>query len=221
MKLPNNKLIVMDNPDKTWHERWYKNRNLLNICHPSRICLLARPNSGKTNVIKNLLLRQHPPFEEVFVVHCDPESTQEYDDIDCEMLSHIPEPEEWDETKKTCVILDDLEYKSMDKQQRRCLDRLFGYVSTHKNCSVYLTSQDPFVVPPIVRRCSSVFILWRSPDLDSLANLSRKSGLKSHDLKNIFKNLMHEKHDSLWIDLTPGSPAPLRKNGYEIIERDE
>ena len=41
-------------------------------------------------------MRQHPPFEEIKVIHCDGNYTQEYNDLECEMLDSIPEPEEWE-----------------------------------------------------------------------------------------------------------------------------
>ena len=218
-KLPN-KIIALPNEDKNFHEKWYKNRNLLNFPHPFRSVIMGKPNVGKTTVIKNIVMRQHPPFEEIKVIHCDGEYTKEYDDLDCEFLDQIPNPEDWEGLNKTCVILDDLEYKLMDKEQKRALDRLFGYVSTHKNISVMLTAQDGFNIPPIVRRCSTLFILWKSNDMDSLSQISRKSGMKTDEMKNVFKHICNEPRDSLWIDLTSNTPAPLRKNGFEILEKN-
>ena len=220
-KLPN-KIIALPNADKEFHEKWYNNRSLLNFPHPFRSVITGPPNVGKTTIIKNILMRQHPPFEEVFIIHCDGNFTQEYDDLEgCQFLDEIPSPEQWEGEKKSCVILDDLEYKLMSKEQKRSLDRLFGYVSTHKNISVMLTAQDAFNIPCIVRRCSNLFIFWKSTDMDSLAQISRKSGLKSDEMKNIFKHVCNEHRDSLWIDLTYKRPAPLRKNGFQIIERNE
>ena len=51
--------------------------------------------------------------------------------------------------------------------------------------------------------------------------IARKSGLKPNDFKYMFDNLMTEQRDSLWIDMTSGSPYPLRKNGFEIITKEE
>jgi len=218
-RLPN-KLIALPNADKAFHEKWYKGRNMLNICHPVRCVALGPPNVGKSTVVKNLILRQEPPFEEIFVIHCDSGYTREYDDLGkVEMLSEIPDPEDWEGLKKTLVVLDDLEFKGMSKHQKRCLDRLFGYVSTHKNISCILCSQDPFNVPPIVRRCSNLWVLWKGNDLDSMANVARKSGMKASDLKYMFDNLLPEHRDSLWIDSTAGTPYPLRKNGFTIIKK--
>ena len=224
------KIIALPNADKKFHEKWTPGRDLLNITHPFRALFLGPPNCGKSTTVKNILLRADPPFEEIFVIHCDPEFTQEYDDLynynskgerddSIHLLKDIPAPEDFEGLVKTLVICDDLELKELSKDQRRALDRLFGFVSTHKNISVCLCSQDPFNVPPIVRRCSNLFVLWRLVDMDSMAMTTRKTGLESGTLKRIFNKLMNEPKDSLWIDLTERSPAKLRKNGYEIIQK--
>jgi len=219
-KLPN-EIIALPNIDKAFHEKWTKSRNMLNIPHPWRGVLLGPPNCGKGTVVKNLLLRADPPFEEVFCIHCDPAYTKEWDDIGAVMMDKIPEPDEWEGRVKTLVILDDLEFKGMSKNQRRCLDRLYGFVSTHKNISVALCSQDTFNVPPIVRRCSNLWVLWRCPDLDAMSVCARKTGMQSKDFNAIFRELMMNGHDSLWLDMTSKSPYPKRKNGYSLIKKAE
>lgn len=215
-KLPN-RIIDIPNPDKLFHEKWFKNRNMLNIPHPFRCVLLGPPNTGKTLMVKNLLLRANPPFKKVYIIHCDPDFTQEYDDIEGEFLKFIPSPQEWEGKEKTMIILDDLEFNFMPKDQKRNLDRLFGNVSTHKNISVCLCSQDPFSVPNIVRKCSNLWILWKVSDLDELGVVARRTGFKSSSFKSLFKDIITGPHDSLWIDKTKDSPFPLRKNGFENI----
>ena len=93
------------------------------------------------------------------------------------------------------------------------LSRLFAFASTHKNISCYLAAQDPFNVPPIVRRTSNLIVLWPGHDMDSMSNVARKSGMLGKEMKRIFSTFVNEK-DSLWIDMTDKSPYPLRKNGY-------
>ena len=157
----------------------------------------------------------------MFVIHCDPDYTQEYDDVEVVMLAKIPAPEEWEGKVKTLVILDDLEFKGMDKDQKRNLDRLFGFVSTHKHISCILCSQDPFNVPPIVRRCSNLWVLWRCPDLDAMSTCARKTGMKASNFNTIFNQLNLNGHNSLWLDMTSKSPYPMRKNGYTLITKQE
>ena len=219
-RLPN-ELLIMANQDKLFHEKWKRGRDMLNIPHPFRCVCLGPPNCGKGLVIKNILLRAKPAFEEVYIIHCDPEYTKEWDDVGGEMMSKIPPPESWEGKVKTLVILDDLEFKGMDKDERRNLDRLFGFVSTHKNISIILAAQDTFNVPPIVRRCSNLWVLWKMSDMDSLANTARKTGMKASNFNTIFNELMMNSHDSLWIDSTSGTPYPLRKNGYTIIQKED
>lgn len=217
-KLPN-EILAIPCADKAFHESWTKGRNKLNIPHPFRCVALGPPNSGKSTIVKNLLLRAKPQFEEVFVIHCDPEYTQEYDDVGAVMLADIPAPNEWEGAVKTLVVLDDLEFKNMSKDQKKNLDRLFGFVSTHKNISVILCSQDPFSVPPMVRRCSNLWVLWKLADIDAMSICARKTGLKSGSFNTLFNTLNISGHNSLWIDMTNKSPYPLRKNGYTVIEK--
>ena len=215
-------LLPLSNPDKDFHERWSKGRNMLDLPHPFRGVLLGPPNCGKSTTVKNILIRAHPAFEAVTVIHCDPEHTKEYADLGdaCVIRGDIPGPAEWSADVKQLVIIDDLEVKSLGKEQMRNLDRLFGYVSTHKNISVVLCSQDAFNVPPIVRRCSNLWVLWRGPDLDAMACVARKSGLTAKDLKRIFDSFTSDK-DSVWIDRTSGTPYPLRKNAFLGLKKRE
>lgn len=219
-RLPN-QIIAIPNADKAFHEKWKEGRNMLNIPHPFRAVLLGPPNCGKTTLVKNLILRAKPQYEKVVVIHCDPTYTAEYEDVGGEMMDEIPAPQDWEGEEKTLVVLDDLEFKGMNKEQKRNLDRLFGFVSTHKNISCVLCSQDPFNVPACVRRCSNLFILWRMKDVDALATCARKTGMKSNSFNTIFNDLMLQPNDSLWLDMTDRSPYPMRKNGYEVIQREE
>ena len=176
-------------------------------------CIFRTTEQGQINYHKTY-------HEEVLVIHCDAKYTKEWDDIDCELISEIPAPEDFEGAVKTLVVLDDLEYKGMDKIQKSNLDRLFGFVSTHKNISVALTSQDPFNVPPIVRRCSNLWVLWRGPDLDAMSVVARKTGMKASVFLKLFDELMPDEIDALWLDLTKASPYPMRKNGFTLITED-
>jgi len=171
-------------------------------------------------VMLNVILRvacSKRPFEKIVVVHCDPKNTQEYDMLAPELRGDIPAPEDFDSTKKTLCILEDLNYLNMGKEQKGRLERLFGYASTHKNVSCMLTAQDPFRILPTVRRCTNLFVLWNNSDGDMLRVLARKMSLPSDTLQTILQHQCSGAHDSLWLDFTANTPAQIRKNGYELV----
>ena len=212
------KLEVFDNADKKFHEKWYIGRNIMNIPHPFRCVLCGPPNCGKTSMILNLLMSNRPYFEEVIIIHCDPEYTKEYDDLNAVMTDQIPSPEQFEGKKKTLVILDDLEYKNLSSVEQKNLDRLFGFVSTHKNISVCLSAQDVFNIPAGVRRCSNLWVLWKINDLDAISRLARRINYSAEQIKQLFDNNINDVHDSIIFDNTSKTPYPLRKNGTEPIK---
>lgn len=220
-KLPK-ELIVIPNADKEhWREKWTKRRDELNFPASHRIILCGPPGTGKSLTVKNIIARADPTYDEIYLIHCDGNRTREYDDLDVSVLDEIPHPEWWPVEGKKLVILDDIDYKSLGKHQMKNLSRLCGYVSSHYNCSLMICQQDAFEIPALVRRCANVFILWKSHDMTSMAGLASKTGLKAQELCGLFEKFCPGKHDSVWIDMTDGSPMPMRINGYRQVIRGE
>ncbi len=213
-------LIHIPNPEKKYHESWVNGRNKLNFPHPFRMLLLGGVNSGKTNIIKNIILRANPSFKEIFLYHCGGRYVKEYDDIEFENLEDIPEPDDeiFDPKIKKLLIIEDKEFKFMDKQELKRLDRVFGYVSTHRNLSILCTGQDFFNLPPPVRRMSNIFVIWKTKDTDSLKTIGRRVGLKKEELIHLMNTYLKSKRDSLWLDSTFKTPYPIRKNGFKQID---
>jgi hypothetical protein len=214
MKLPQ-MIVPISNADKSWHEKWFEGRDLLNIPHPFRALLMGPPNSGKTTVVKNILMRADPPFTRMVVIYPDGGGfTDEYQDCgELEMLGTIPPPEQWDGKEKTLCVVDDFELKSLSKEQRSNLDRLVGHVSTHRNVSVCVCNQDPYNAPPIVRRCANLLILWKPKDIVSMQTFASRTG---ENLSELFRQTK-TRFDSIWLDMTVDSPCPRRMNGYHCI----
>ena len=223
-KLPP-ELIRFKNPDKKWHETWKPGRDLLDFPHPYRITLTGPPNSGKSTTVLNILIRAQPLFDRVIIVYPGgSEGTSEYDSLGdaAEYVVEIPPPDFFPPAKakegykKTLVIIDDFELKELGKTQRSNLDRLIGHVSTHRNVSVMLCAQEYFNVPTVARRCSNVHVFWKPRDVRNLQDMSQRVG---EDLEGLF-TLASGAKDSVWIDQIPGSPAPIRVNGYKIVDKN-
>lgn len=223
-KLPS-ELIAFKNADKGWHEAWGAERDLLNFPHPFRAVMCGPPNRGKTTAVKNILVRQWPPFEKMVIIYPGgAQGTSEYEDVlgdDVEVLDHFPDTEYWPTVAagaiKTLCVIDDFELKGLSKKDRASLDRLVGHVSTHRHVTVILCSQNFYNIPTIARRCANVFVLWKPRDKTSMNSVSQRIG---YDLDDLFK-LAPGEHDSLWVDLTAKTPAPLRLNGYKLISSRE
>lgn len=226
------KIIPITSADKRHHEKWSKSRDLLDFPCPSRICICARPNSGKTSFIKNHIVRAKPPYKKIWICHYDAPDTDdpnagtlEYDDVQGIMIKDLPDPRSFDRKSKKLLILEDIDMDFLSKEDKAKLSRLFGYASTHKQLTVICACQCAFSIPPIVRRSSTIFVLYDSPDRDSLATLARKTGLTAKDIKAIFDNLMPNRYDFLVVDTEHPNPRyRLRKNGYQLVikkDKDE
>jgi hypothetical protein len=212
-----NEIVPIPNADKTFYEKWGKNsKSCCDFPHSFVMICSGIRNSGKSTVIKNIILHQSPEFERIVLVHCDPE-TKEYDDMSAEIITQIPAPSEFDPSMKNLLIIDDMEYKQMDKDQKRNLDRLCGYASSHRSVSVIATAQDAYSLPVCVRRNCDIFVLWRGRDLNALSGLAKRTGMTKKSFLELFK-LCKKRHDSICIDLTKDSPMPLRFNLFNKIE---
>lgn len=226
------RLVAFENADKEgWHEKWHLGRGLLDFPHPWRGFFSGSPGCGKSTTVKNIMIRANPPFDRVIVVHADPEHTKEYDDIkegaddQTVILTHeIPAPDSFEEEQdedgesylaKTLLVIDDLDLRTLNKEQKKHLDRLTGYVSTHRGVSVAICAQDMFNLPPAVRRMISLYVMWRSPDMEALASVAGKLGVKN--LPELFEKYCHDRRDSIWIDTSVGTPAKLRLNGFQPL----
>lgn len=215
--------ILMENPEKKFHEKWFPKRNKLNFPHPFRMLLTSiQPNLGKTAWIKNILARIRPKFKKIYLLHCGGGSQIEYDKklIDFTILEKLPpiNSEVFNPMVKTLLIIEDKNFNYFSKTDLHTIDRYYGFISTHKNLSIICSSQSFFDVPVPIRQMSNIYVLWKNRDLDSMKAIGRKVGLTKDELQFLIKKYLVKIYDTLWIDMTKGSPYPLRKNGFIPIE---
>ena len=130
-ELPDTIIPIPCSDKDGWTEEWYDKRNLLNIPHPFRCYLVGPPSSGKSTLIKNIILRTKPHFKEVLVYHFDPENSSEWDDIEAKIIDKLPDPKSLDRDKKRLLIIEDCNLKNSSVEDRATMNRLFGYTSSH------------------------------------------------------------------------------------------
>jgi hypothetical protein len=231
-------LVAFDSADKTaGFERWNSRRSLLDLPKPFRLLLAGGPGSGKSRALKNVFLhcqRGKRPFNRVFVWHYDPD-TAEYIDLDgCEMVTELPTLEKFREQRvagrdeegddiledfTTLLICDDIDLSALPRDQKEYANRVFGYISSHCGVSIMAAVQDfILMVPKELRSMMNVYCIWRPNDLDSLAVLGRRVGIKKDLLIAAVDKYLLKPTDSLWIDLIADSPAKYRVNGLHPIE---
>jgi len=220
-----NKLIHFSCVDKQNFESWDDDRALLNFIRPYRCILSGSPNVGKTAVIKTLLCTADPFFTRGFIWHPDIDvvETGEYADTDLEPIQKLPPTEFWYEINRDkdhmVLVIDDIDLGGLDRVQRHLLDRLVSNVSTHCCLTIIMASQIFFNLPPFLRKTANLFVLYKpvSEDQDNKA-ISKRVGLSPETLSTLFKEHCPSSFDSVWIDLTPKSPAKIRINGIKALK---
>jgi hypothetical protein len=218
-----NKLIILDCADKKDDEIWSKGRNLANFPCPFRCILASSPNCGKSTVCKNIALQARPLYDRIVIVCCS-KDTEDYNELEPNIvMDTLPSIESFDRKHKNLLIIDD--YKVKTSKDKALLDRLFGFASSHCRTSILMCLQDLYALhSPTIRRMANVYIIWKLADENQLNSIGKRIGLGSNGakvLKQIFEDLKFDKRDSLCIDLTPNSPAMLRKNLFEVIKTDK
>ena len=227
--------------DKGFEERWTPGRDPMALPKPFRIVLSGAPSTGKTRTAKNLILRGG--FKKVFVLHEDP-NTREYDCCGATILTQLPPNEYWmrgghsedsaseddtdsdddDEQKERepmCLVIDDICYASQfNKIQSARLNRACGFISSHFNLSLILSSQDFTELPPIARRCANYFVIWKPTCLDNLNTIGRRVGYTSQQMRDLYDNHVKNYEDSIMFDKSVRSPYPLRLNFYKMLKMD-
>ena len=222
-----NTIHAFKNADKSHDESWTQDklRDIGNFPHPFRALLIGMPNCGKTTLAMNLVCHQKPAFEQVVVIY-ENEAGREWDPLEPTfILSELPDIDYWVELrgdeeeppKKILCVLDDVEMTSADKEKNRRLAMLFRYVSSHCFLSVMFLHQSWFDVPPIVKKCANIYVVWKARGRDETEKITNRVGLPKGTLVELFKNYAKGPRDSICIDFTLGSPQRLRLNIWQPI----
>lgn len=221
-----NEIVPIKCADKVGKEHWDdKHKDIANFPAPVRMLLLGPPDVGKSTIIKNVIIHARPRYKEVYLIHEDAEYSKEYDDLEpTDKFNDIPDLEFWEYEgpfKKRCVIIDDLEFTSSDKDRLRRLAVLFRYASSHKNLSIILANQSFFDIPIIAKKMANVFIIYKPMARNELSMIENRVGMPQGMLDELFNTVATKFNDSICVDKTKNTPAPLRLNIFEPIEIEE
>jgi hypothetical protein len=225
-KMPH-EVVVIHNSDKDigWVETWDSpaNRSPACIPHSFRCLALGGVSRGKSNYMKNIFLAHQSsdtPFKRLFVITCDL-SSKEWIDTEPDLFSDkLPPLSCFQDNVKTMVVIDDYEFQKCNSSELKKLTTLFRMISSHKNVSILCSYQSFFDTPPIIRKCSDVFIIYKPRSKTELKTISNRLGIDADDLKHMFKKYCVDHYDMLMVDMTKDSPYPIRKNIFEIIDYD-
>lgn len=224
-----NEIIPLPNADKDgFKDYWYPGRNFGDLLHPFKMVTAGPPNSGKTTAIVNVFLRiQLSPkcFENLIVIQ--PETSHEFDMLDpTVILNDFPAPEDLvtggdDEMVKTCVIIDDFDLSKLTKTQQVNVSKLFRYLSSHNNISLFCSYQSFFSIPIIIRSCATQFLIYKPRNSDELSTIAKRVGIKKDMMHNIFDREIKKKQDCLLIDLTCPEEYFIRKNIFQPLNIED
>ena len=215
VKLPNEIIPIQSTDKKGWREKWYEGRNLLNLPHSFRLICIGPPDSGKSTLIKNIIIRANKKFDRILLYHFG--TGGEYDDCDVEHIDELDPLAYEDNDEKCLLIIEDCCFKNCSKEMKQNLNRLFGYTSSHCNLSICLTSQNPYDISAEIRRMANTYAIWRNPDMNSMNTLASRCGIKKNQMEYIMCDVLKQNHDFLMIDLQFNSPAKYRINGFKPI----
>jgi hypothetical protein len=217
-------LVVLKNADKGGHESYSKGDSPLRFPHPFRTCILGGVGSGKSMIVKDILMAHQakkPKFQQMIVIHGDVE-TLEYEDCEPDVIRNtIPAMDELDTSLKKVIVIDDYEFNNASKEQLTRISQLFRFGSSHRNTSIILGHQCYFRIPKTPRDCSNVFIIFKVPDRDEMNTIGRRIGFQKGTIHEVFKTHLSKYRDSLLINLIPSSPHKYYKNLFEKIEIHE
>lgn len=213
------------------YDKWDEERTYLDFPAPNRIVFAGKPGSGKSYVghlglqaaLKSALRKHrendppnHRPYDRAIAVVPSKKHKEWLIDGGVIIRTSLP-PESWFDPKiKTLLIIDDVDPSNWTKDEQHRFNNICKTESSHMNVSVWFMCHQFTDCPTVLRRCASVFFVYHTNDTDSLHTMSRKAGLKKNTFLGIFDKYIDDDKDYVCIDLTPGTPYPIRIGGPVI-----
>lgn len=207
---------VFKNGDKDLIKEEYDMINLGNHIRSSVVFITGGLSSGKSNLVKNLIHCQNPPFFKVQCIVADKE-TKEYEK-GCDVIDNVNDIIDYKKllpNQKLAIIFEDCEFENMRKRDIDVCEHLCRTGASHYGVSVYILAQNFFSCPPKIRRKVNVFYIHRIDDA-TMSLLHRNLSISKNKFDVICEEYLKNKYDSICIDLT-GHPVVLRSNIFNKI----
>jgi hypothetical protein len=227
IKLDHDKVIIFKNPDKKTRVRLGPEDYM--PYNGSRILLSGPPNSGKRNLILNIIYRMQPRPSAIHIVHNDPYTT-EYDilsDLNIPIFIYGPQDmpdktniveaidieEGMDEqilndtnnknkqlSVNPIIIVDEITHDNLNNICRHRFERIVNEICTHCNTLLLCSIQSLLNIGPKCRRGFNQYILWRQCDDQLNKLIANRTSMKPEILDDLFK-LCSSNFDNITIDL--------------------
>lgn len=173
---------IFTNADKDGWRKQIKNTHPNELTPASRILIAGQPNSGKTNILKQLIVNS-PAFDKIFIKKTH-HLSNEFEEIYHTCLNSFEEFSqvyETDKSMRVLVILEDTNYMSTKDAEK--VEALFSFFASHYGWVVVVVSQTPFSIPVNIRRLLDTFFIFSggcTRIVDSLpVSCSHKGAIKS------------------------------------------
>ena len=171
---------------------------------PWRACIVGPPGSGKRSATCAILDRLTHWPDRVIVVHLDPDASgaKEYSFAD-EWVApdDLPDFEDIELTDgrqpRTVVILDEIPWGAVSKATIAKMRTLFNFVSTHRNCSIILQSQNYCAIPENIRSaCNWLILTGKTVNPLTLGVIGTRIGCERGEIAEL-QELLRSPYDSL------------------------
>lgn len=201
---------------------------------PFRCLVVGRCGSGKTNVIKNMLMRGWLDYDTLFIMARElnqwkdvretveeivaKNKNQKDNYMFSDELDMLPDIDKLDETKKHMMVLDDWAALSA-REQEPIIDIFIR--GRHRNLSSVYISQSYNRLPKTARLQCNFLIIFKggnNTDIETLYN-DHISSMSMDEFKKVYHECTQEKYSFMVIDLI--NPDKHLRKGFDKIYREE
>jgi len=189
-------------------EKWFINQEV--FIHPFTCTIAGPTQSGKTSLLKNILIFNSILFDKPpnTITYCYSTWQTIYNELgeiipNIRFVKGIPDIDELDQEKNNLVILDDL----MKECEEDCsIQKLFTIDSHHRNISVFFVTQNIFSKGKFTRTLnlnSNYLILFNNPRdrLQTLMLARQMFPKKVSFFMEAFEDATSKPHGYIFIDL--------------------